>query len=122
MSAHADRVAVLTNAPMAALRRTRDAAAQRGDADMANAALHAMQRRAVSQTAEIENCGQLFEHIETIGRAPSQRTIARYTGDPAAWMAPFMTGATAGKINRDAGVVEQTVRLRAGERVQIVKG
>ncbi len=110
---------------MDALQRTRSAAAMRGDAALADAAHHAMQRRAVSQTPELQDCGQLFEHIEKIGRAPSQLTVARYTGDMAAWMAPYMGTGQVGRLNRQlvenaASGKPVTVRLHAGQSAQVV--
>lgn len=42
--------------------------------------------------------GQLIEFTE---RDRAGRTITKYAGDIAAWMTPFMTGATVGKINRN---------------------
>ncbi|MGH7012556.1 MAG: hypothetical protein ACREEL_00100 [Stellaceae bacterium] len=116
------RAELFAKLPTDALRKARNEAASRGDLDLANDALAALNLRAVSQTPEIEHAGELYEHVHEPSRANGWRGSVTYTGDNIAWMAPMMTGGQVGRINRDAAVVaRQTVDLKAGERVQIVK-
>jgi len=75
-----------------------------------------------NQTQELANCGRLFPHNETIAdhNGLPLRAVTRFTGDIAAFMAPFMSGATVGRIDKDCDKIFQTVALRNGERVQVV--
>ena len=56
----------------------------------------------------------------------SGRTMTRWTGDPAAWMKFFQTGAIVGRLDpqlldETRSGKSQTVRLRHGERVVVTK-
>lgn len=118
-----ERAELLGRLDHRALEQGRRDAAARGDLDMAQACHDAMTVRARSQTPELEHCGRLFEHIEAPSRANGNRYLTRYTGDPAAWMSAYTSPGASGKIDRDAGVIaKQTVKLRQGERIQIVGG
>lgn len=122
MSGAKERTEILARLPLEALRRARNSACERGDLRMADEALAAMNLRVKSQHDEIADCGQLFEHIEPPSPQNGGRFVTSYTGDPIAWMAPYMSAGVVGKINRNPDVVaREVVDLRAGERVQVVR-
>jgi hypothetical protein len=122
MSGERARAEMFASLPMETLRKVRSDAAARGDGAMADDVHRAMQLRSTMQTPELENCGQLFEHVEPPCRENGYRHIIRQTGDFMAAYGSFMTGGQVAKINRDPKVVaRQTVDLRAGESIQIVQ-
>lgn len=103
------------------LRQARNDAAASGDLKFADDCMRAIDIRSKMQTPELEVCGELFAHVEPPSPQNGGRFITRFTGDPAACWGPFMQPGARGRFDRDVGVVEkQTVKLRAGERVQIV--
>jgi len=121
MSADLERAELFARLPLEALRRARNEAAARGDLRMADEAVRALSLRGQLQTPELQDCGQLFEHIEEPSRANGWRGSVRYTGDPMAWMAQFCAGGQFGSINRTPAVVaRKTLDLRSGDRVQII--
>lgn len=63
--------------------------------------------------------GKMFATRE---RDDGGRMITQYDGSPKAWMRPFMAKNLSIRFNSPGsiGTREETVRLRAGERVQIV--
>lgn len=62
--------------------------------------------------------GRLFMHKSK--RDDSGRRITTYEGDPSAWMNHFKSTGYVAHINKDAGMREETVKLREGQRIQVV--
>ena len=62
--------------------------------------------------------GLLFPHTT---RDDTGRKITRYEGDAKATWEPFMAPAMIGRLNRNCGTHEETVRVRNNERVVVVK-
>jgi len=121
VSADRERAELFAKLPLETLRRVRNEASAAGNLQMADEARRALNLRAQSQNEEIENGGQLFAHHHPPSPENGWRASTTFTGDPAVWMAPFISGGQFGTINREAGVVaRQAVDLRAGERVQII--
>ncbi len=121
-----DRIAVLAKIDIPALENLRDTYESNGDHRGVADVRAALERHdSAAQTGELANSGRLFKHRHV--DPENGRVTHTFTGDIAAWMAPFMTGATVGRISPElldearSGRLE-TVRLRHGERVQIVKG
>ncbi|HUZ74552.1 MAG TPA: hypothetical protein VMU87_16325 [Stellaceae bacterium] len=114
MSPHETRPKLLARLPLEALRRViKEGAAQGHDPEklrLANDALEAVRLKGKQQTEELYNSGQLFEDIEAPSLANGGRIIARYRGDPMAWMQPFMSPGVCGKIDRDAGIERYETR------------
>lgn len=67
--------------------------------------------------ANAHNSGRLFA---SSSRDDVGRKITTYEGDPIAWMHPFMAPGYVVTINKDAGTHEETVKVRDGQRVQVV--
>lgn len=65
------------------------------------------------------NSGRLFA---TSYRDDAGRKITEYEGDIGAAFAPFIAGGQVCTINKDAGMREETIKLREGQRIQIVDG
>jgi hypothetical protein len=59
----------------------------------------AIENYAGAQTERLANCGQLFK--QTRQDSETGRTTHTFSGDPAAWMAPFMLGPMICKMETD---------------------
>lgn len=115
-----DRIRILSKLPLDAIEQIRDDAMARQDHQLVADARTAVALRGRVQTRELEHSGKLFEHIETIGRAPSTRQIARYTGDPDAWMSAFKEPGRVARLDAETldtarSGRQVTARLHAGE-------
>jgi hypothetical protein len=115
-----DRVETLARINMASLSATRNAAAMSGNLSLADDCHAAMQRRSVMQTPEIENSGQLFEHVEQPSPANGGRFITRYTGDIMSWMQHSMSDGTVAKLDR--GMINRAKHGGAVEKVFVPIG
>ena len=116
------RIDLLTRLPIASIEKLRTDALHAGDTDLHVDAAHALNRKSQMQTDELSDCAQLFAHHHPPSPYNGWRGSTTFTGDPLAWMAPFMTGGQVGKINREAGIVKkETISLRAGERAVVVR-
>jgi hypothetical protein len=63
------------------------------------------------------NSGRLFESVE---RDDGGRKIRSYEGDPNAWMQHFKAPGMTVRINKDAGMHEETIKVRDGQRAVAV--
>lgn len=120
-----EKIAAFHGVPVPTLDHLLSAANARGAAEHAQVLRAAIARSGAGhhQTAELADSGRLFAHNEVIadGNNLPIRSVTRFTGDIGAFMAPFMSGATVAKLDRDVGKRFETVALRDGERVQVVR-
>lgn len=116
------------------LERLHAAYTARNDAAAAAAVSEAMRRRGQHQTPDMADCGRLFERrVELDPSGLGVRPAIAFTGDIAAFMEPFMRpGLTCrldeslfrGENSPEAQMARRetvSVRLRPGERIQILK-
>ncbi len=107
------------------LEKLRDKREARNDRAGADAIRAAIGRRGAVQTDELSRSGKLFAH-KTVMNDDSGRTMTTWTGDSSVWMRAFQTGPIVGSLNRELldeakSGKPQTVRLRHGERISIIK-
>ena len=67
--------------------------------------------------ANARNSGRLFM---TTHRDRGGRLVEEFEGDIAAAFGPFMDHGYRAKLNKEPGAREETVKLRPGQRVQVV--
>lgn len=79
------------------LENLRDRYAGRGDGAKVRDVSAAIAKFGAVQTEALSNSGKLFAHESP--RDNAGRVTTSWTGDNLAWMAPFMTGASVGRIN-----------------------
>ena len=78
----------------------------------------AIEKTALSEArANAGNSGRLFESSI---RDDTGRKITTYEGDPMVWMRHHMSPGIVTTINKDAGMHEENVKVRDGQRVQVV--
>ncbi len=117
-----EEVANFAIAPLRVLDQLLEVHTRAGNTRTAGIIRDAQQHHGATQTTELAHCGRLFPHNETITdhNGLPIRAVTRFTGDIGAFMAPFMSGATIGRIDRDAGKRFETVALSGNERAQVV--
>lgn len=127
-------VAILEEVGLAQLEKLRDTYDARQDRQGAAVVRAAIERRGAVQTEELSRCGRLFPHkVQLDPSGLGMRPAIAYTGDPAAWLAPFLLPGASGRMNVELftganspgakALARQTVTvaLKPGERVQVVR-
>lgn len=112
-------VKIFAKLPIDQIRDMAKKSIDRGDFQTADRARAAEAMRRTGVPPELTGPGQLYA-VESfdprVGRSKTE-----YFGDIGAYFGPLMTPPMRGKINREPGVEYQEVKLKPGERVQIVK-
>jgi hypothetical protein len=87
----------------------------------AQGALAAVEVRALAQARSASRTSGVMIRSTEGGDNPRVHTqITTYTGDPEACWGPFKAPGFVGRINLEVDTREETVRLKPGQRVQIV--
>jgi hypothetical protein len=102
---------MLSRLDLAHLESMRDHYNALGDHQNAAGVVAAITRTGAEQTQELADSGRLIAHRRV--DPDNSRVVHTYTGDPAAWMEPYMLGATVCRIDRSAYTGENSPEAKA---------